>query len=344
MTQFHSPWFFILLPAIAAVAILALRRRPPALRVSEIASFREAIPRARWWAPERIPLWLAVLGLALLTVALARPRKGVEQLMERTHGIDIMLVLDVSGSMRAYDIPPNIQSDQKAVREINAGRIRNRIETAKAELRKFVRRRPNDRIGMIAFARLPYTVCPPTLDHDYLLNHLEMLDAGTLPDGTGIAPAIASATTRLKDSPAKRRVMVLFTDGENNVESEITPIQAAEIAHEFKIIIYTVGVGSDRPLMPVRGFFGPTLQPVQAGLDENLLRKIADITGGRYLRARDARGFARAMHEIDSLEKTELKAPHYLDYRERFLPWLIAGAACLALAFLLERTVFLRVP
>jgi len=344
MMHLHSPWFFALLPLIGVAAAIALRRKPPTLQVSEITSFRQAVPPPRWWRPVHLPIWLTAIGLSLLTVALVRPQKGIEQLMERTHGIDIMLVLDVSGSMQAYDISRGVTSEDEIVREINDGKLRNRIDTAKAELRKFVEHRPNDRIGLVAFARLPYTVCPPTLDHDYLLNHLQMLDAGALPDGTGIAPAIASGTTRLKDSPAKRRVMVLFTDGENNVESEITPIQAAEIAHDFKVVIYTVGVGSDRALMPVHTFFGARLQPAQAGLDEALLRKIADTTGGRYLRARDARGFARAMREIDSLEKTELKAPRYHDYREGFLPWLVAGALCLCLAFFLERTILLRVP
>ena len=165
-----------------------------------------------------------------------------------------------------------------------------------------------------------------------------------LPDGTGLAAPIASATTRLKDSPAKRRVMVLFTDGVNNVDAEITPLQAAKIAHSYHIVAYTVGVGSSRAIMPVNGFFGRQLRVVQAGLDAALLKKIADTTGGRYFAARDQAGFRRAMHEIDSMEKTTLKAPRYLDYRERFFPWLVAGAGLLLLAFLLEHTVLLQTP
>ncbi len=344
MMHLNSPWFAVLFPIVVFAVIVAVRRRRPAVRVSALGPFRKATRPPGLRHPVHWPAWIAGLGLACLTVAMMRPQKGIERLIERTRGIDIMLVLDVSGSMKAYDIPGTVGSDEELRRLWDSGRLKPRIEVAKEELRKFVEQRPNDRIGLIAFARLPYTVCPPTLDHDYLLNHLQMLEAGMLPDGTGIAAPIASATTRLKDSPAKRRVMVLFTDGENNVDAEVTPRQAAKIAHTFHIVAYTVGVGSSQALMPVQGFFGRQLRLVRAGLDEPLLRDIADTTGGRYFPARDARGFRDAMREIDAMEKTTIEAPRYLDYRERFFPWLAAGALLLVLAFFLENTLLLQVP
>lgn len=344
MMHLHSIWFAALFPVVAFAVIVALRKRRPAVTVSTAGPFRKATPPMHWWHPLQWPILIAGVGLACLTVAMMRPQKGIERLIERTKGIDIMLVLDVSGSMQAYDVPDSIDSDEAIQRAWNAGRLKSRIDVAKKELRHFVENRPNDRIGLVVFARLPYTVCPPTLDHDYLLNHLQMLDAGMLPDGTGLAAPIASATTRLKDSPAKRRVMVLFTDGVNNVDAEITPRQAAKIAHTYHIVAYTVGVGSRRPIMLMNSFLGRQLQYVRAGLDTALLKSIADTTGGQYFAARDPAGFGRAMHEIDTMEKTTIEAPRYLDYRERFFPWLVLGAALLLLAFLLECTLLLQVP
>jgi len=344
MMHLHSPWFAVLFPVVACAVVVAIRRRRPAVTVSTTGPFRKATSPLRWWHPLRWPILIAGLGLACLTVAMMRPQKGIERLVERTKGIDIMLVLDVSGSMQAYDAPNALDSLEAVEHALNTGRLKARIDVAKKELRRFVENRPNDRIGLLVFARLPYTVCPPTLDHDYLLNHLKMLDAGMLPDGTGLAAPIASATTRLKDSPAKRRVMVLFTDGENNVDAEITPRQAAKIAHTYRIVAYTVGIGSSRAVMRVNRFFGPQIQPARAGLDAALLKDIADTTGGRYFAARDPAGFRRAMHEIDSMEKTTIEAPHYLDYRERFFPWLAIGVALILLAFLLECTFLLQVP
>jgi len=344
MLHIHSPWFALLFPVVAVGVFFALRRRPPGVLVSEVRSYELANRRPGPLHPVHLPVWIAGLGLCCLVAALMRPQKGVERLIEKTHGIDIMLVLDVSGSMQAYDVPPNLRTGEQVVEAIRSGRLKSRLDVAREELRRFVEKRPSDRIGLIAFARLPYTVCPPTLDHDYLVNHLVMLDAGSLPDGTGIAPAVASAVTRLEGSPAKRRVMVLFTDGENNVDAEITPLQAAKIAADKNIVIYTVGIGSNVAVMPVRTPFGTSLQLARAGLDEKLLREMAEATGGRYFRARDAAAFARVMQEIDSLEKVELKAPRYLDYRERFMPWLVAGSVLLLIAFLLRSTLCLAVP
>ncbi|MCC6582004.1 MAG: VWA domain-containing protein [Phycisphaeraceae bacterium] len=338
--RFANPWMAVLVVPLAAGLVLALRRLPPALLVSQLATFRTAFPARPLGHPVHIPLYLYAAAMLLAIVALMRPQFGNERLIERREGIDIVLILDVSGSMQCYDAAGVSERDVAAA--INAGRLKPRIEVAKEELRKFVESRPNDRLGLIAFSRLPYMVCPPTLDHDFLLNHLATLEAGMLTDGTGIATPIASATTRLQTSSAKRRVAVLFTDGMNNVQASITPQQAADIAKTFSIAVYTVGIGSESAWVAPRGFLQRI--PPGEGVDEELLRSIAAKTGARYFAARDRESFAKVMKEIDALETTTLEAPRYLDYREQFMPLLTAALVLLLVAFLLENAWLQTVP
>jgi Ca-activated chloride channel family protein len=343
MIHFHSPWFALLLPVVALVLWRSFRLRPPSVTVSTAEPFVSAAGRGRWTT--RVPTLVGAVGLVLLVVALMRPQRGVERTVQRAEGIDIMLVLDVSGSMEAIDVPGGISNSSELERALQSGRVKTRIEVAREELRAFVQSRPSDRIGLIAFARQPYVVSPPTLDHEFLLNHLAMLEAGMLPDGTGIAPPVASSVNRLKDSEAKRRVLVVFTDGENNIDAEITPLQAAKLAHTFDVTIYTVGVGGDRAVVRTRDLFGRNVFRRQdAGFRPELLRAMAEVTEGRYFAARDADAFSRTMDEIDELETVTLETPRYTDYRERFLPWLLAGAALLLLGYVLEHTLFLTIP
>jgi Ca-activated chloride channel family protein len=341
--HFHSLWWCLLAVALLLAVVVAVRRRPPAITVSHLSSF--GVPaRPRMIHPLRLPLLLFSAGVLALIVALMRTQKGIERYMRRAEGIDVMLALDVSGSMEAYDIAERYDSESKVLTGIRSGELQTRIDVAKAELRKFVERRPNDRIGLIAFARLPYVVCPPTLDHRFLLGNMDLVDAGKLPDGTGIAAPVASATNRLKGSSAKRRVLVLFTDGSNNVDAAITPKQAAKLAQTFDVVVYTVGVGSNRSVIIANTPFGPRLRTGGADFNRQLLEQIADTTGGRYFEARDTEAFGRVMQEIDDLETTSMEQPVYIDYRERFVPWLIAGIALILLAFLLENTVLQTVP
>lgn len=342
--RFANPWLALLLLPLIAGMLLALRRRPPTLQVSRLQPYRVAFPRGTFWHLVHTPLYLYGVGLLLCILALMRPQFGNERLIERKDGIDIVLILDVSGSMQSYDVPSELTSGEEITAAINSGRLKTRLDTAKEELRKFVKNRPNDRFGLIAFSRLPYTVCPPTLDHEFLINHLDTLEPGMLPDGTGIANPIASATTRLKDSPAKRRVGVLFTDGMNNVQAAITPQQAADIAKTFKIAVYTVGIGSARAVAIAASMFGRRLQQVESEFDQKLLEDIADKTAARYFAARDQTSFAKVMKEIDALETTVLETPRYLDYREQFMPLLGVALALFLLAFLLENTRFQAVP
>ncbi|MFA5205161.1 MAG: VWA domain-containing protein [Lentisphaeria bacterium] len=341
--RFAQPWFALLLPVVLAAAVLAWRRRPPAFLVSGTAAFAAAAAGRR--TPWRWPLLLTVAGLGCGVVALMRPQAGVERLIERAEGVDIMLVLDVSGSMQSYDVPESLDNGPEIARAIRDGTLKTRLATAQEELRRFVEGRPNDRIGLIAFARLPYMACPPTLDHDFLLNHLATLEPGMLPDGTNIATPLGSATARLKDSPSRRRVAVLFTDGEHNVDASLSPRQAALLAKDNRVALHTVGIGSARAVILARDPFGNQgLQRSPAGLDQPLLEELAASTGGRYFAARDAAGFQKVMREIDALEKTSLEAPRYLDYREQFPGWLGAGLVLLLAGFLLEHTLLRTDP
>ncbi len=344
MPHFFSPWFALLLLPLLGAFYWSLRRRPPSLLVSHAGTYGAGKSRSLW-RPVHAPLLIQTLGLALLVVALMRPQEGLEKVMQHAEGIDIMLLLDVSGSMEAFDPSAGLGMDE-AARQIQSGLLKNRLEVAKQELAKFVQRRPGDRIGLIAFATRPYVVCPPTLDHDFLLNHLQTLQPGMFADnGTGIAPPIASATSRLKDSQAKRRVAVLFTDGENNVEAKITPVEAAGIAAQFAVSVYTVGIGGRQAVAIRSGWFGRR-QLVQAGygLDQELLEKIAAETGGKYFAARDAAMFGQVMEEIDQLETIGMEVPRFMDYREQFYSWMLTGAGLFLLGLFLEYTIFLRGP
>ncbi len=341
--RFAQPWFALLALALPFVITLAWRRRRPAFLVSDTTTFVAAAATRR--PPLRWPLLLHAAGLLCCVVALMRPQAGIERLIERAEGVDIMLVLDVSGSMQSYDVPEALDRGPAIASAIQSGALKDRLTTAQDELRQFVEGRPNDRIGVIAFARQPYMVCPPTLDHDFLLSHLATLKPGMLPDGTNIATPLGSATARLKDSPSRRRIIVLFTDGEQNVDSSLSPRQAALLAKDNRATIHTVGIGSDRAIILVNDTFGnQSLQRSPAGLDQALLEELAGTTGGRYFAARDAAGFQKVMHEIDALEKTSLETPRYRDYREQFPWWLGAGLALMLAAFVLEHTVLRTDP
>ncbi|MFA4944148.1 MAG: VWA domain-containing protein [Lentisphaeria bacterium] len=347
MFRFAQPWAGGLLLALLAAALLAWRRRPPALRMPAGAPWRRLAARAGAGVPRwRWPLLLTTAGLALCVAALMRPQAGLGRSVRHSQGIDIMLALDVSGSMESFDVPPEIQTLREAGRAIEAGRLRDRLSVAKAELERFVRRRADDRIGVIAFARLPYLICPPTLDHEFLVNHLQSVHAGSLPDGTNLAGAVAAAAYRLKDAGSRRRVAVLFTDGVNNIQDRVTPRQAAELAAACNVTLYTVGIGSDRAVGVGPDWLGNrTVQAVEeASLDEALPREVATATGGRYFAAQDAAGFARAMAEIDRLEKVEIEVIRFEDWRERFPGWLAAGLILLLAAFGLEQTCCQSLP
>ncbi|MFO7821457.1 MAG: VWA domain-containing protein [Lentisphaeria bacterium] len=347
LPHIKTPWWGLLALFVVLGLIIAWRRRPPTLKVSTLRPFKSATGSGGTRKRSlilKLPLLIYSVGLLALVFALCRPQEGIERTIKRTEGIDIMLALDVSGSMEAYDLGQEYQTRDAVFRGIDNGDLLSRIAVAQQELVRFVEGRPHDRIGLIVFSNYPYVACPPTLDHDFLLQNLNQLDIGAFRDQTGIASPIASATSRLKGSDAERRVLVLFTDGDNNVNAAVTPLQAAKLADSKDIVTYTVGVGSRRSVVVADTPWGRRLRGGAAGFNENLLKSIAEITGGDYFTAKDAASFRQVMEEIDKLEKTTLEQPVYIDYRERFLPWLLAGLTLCLIAFVLETTVLQAVP
>jgi Ca-activated chloride channel family protein len=343
--KLEYPWLLLLFIPYAAILFMGWTLRAPSIRVPGLAPFRRAAGGARRvnWR-KLIPFVLFAIGGAAMIVAVAQPREGIEEIRSKADGIDIMIAVDLSPSMSAIDAPSTV-SDAQVATLIQRGSLKNRIDTAKIEIARFIEERPNDRIGLIAFASLPYVMCPPTLDHAFLLANLERLSVGQIGDGTGIASPIASAVKRLKDSEAKSRILVLFTDGSNTVNGQITPRDAGKLADTFDITIYTVGIGSSLARIPVSTLFGGVgFQTYPNEFDETLLKELADMTGGRYYRAADAKGMAQAMNEINKLEKTSVEQPVVVNWRELYpwFCWLALGSVLLGLFF--RQTLCLRLP
>jgi Ca-activated chloride channel family protein len=269
-------------------------------------------------------------GLVFLIVALARPQRGLAEHRVKSEGIDIVMLIDLSTSMEATDLS-------------TASKRRDRLDAAKEVMEPFIKERINDRIAMVGFAAVPYSVAPLTLDHGWLIQRMEMLKTGMLEDGTAIGSAIASGANRLRDSKAKSRVMVLLTDGVNN-RGKISPEDAARIAKTLNIKIYTVGVGSNDGWIrnPGGGIFGAQRMLVE--LDEESLKNIAEITGGLYFRATDMKELKQIYAKIDKMEKTEIEMKNYTRYEEAFMPFLFWGVGLLLIERLLAFSKFGRLP
>jgi len=275
---------------------------------------------------------LSYVALASFLIALSRPQLGREITRVQASGVDILLVLDVSRSMLAEDF------------SIGASRA-NRLEVTKKVTEQFIRKRPNDRIGIIAFAGRPYLVSPLTLDHDWLIQNLDRLQIGLVEDGTAIGSAIASAANRLKDKDAKTKLIVLLTDGDNNA-GKVMPLTAAEAAKALGIRIYTIGAGTvgEAPF-PFPDAFGRTVyRNVPVDFKEDTIRDIAKITNGTAFRATDTKSLEKIFAEIDKLEKSKVEVEKIAQYRDLF-PWFLgAGIAFLSLEILLSQTLWRRLP
>jgi Ca-activated chloride channel homolog len=319
--RFQDPWWLLTLLAAAGVWVAQRWREPhaPAVVFPGAARLATSRPRgrARW---RSLPLMLAAGGLALCGVALARPQRGSVHEAVSTRGVDIVVTLDVSGSMAAEDFQP-----------------RNRLTVAKEVVAEFVRRRASDRVGLVVFAARSLTKAPPTTDQAVLLRQLEDVRLNTLPDGTAIGSGLATALTRLRRSQASSRVIVLVTDGGNNA-GEIDPATASDLARAMQVRVYTIGVGREGEVpMPVRvrdPYTGAVVErtvPMEVKFDEPLLRRIAEQTGGDYFRASDPAALRAVFVQIDRLEKSEIKQRAFRRYRELYPPILAAGALLLAL-------------
>ena len=344
MNLFAYPWMLLgLIPAALVILYYFCGKPQCGIIVPDAGIIKPTQRRFRRVAPWGSGLLISG-AMLLLVVALARPRIGDEKLILRNQGIDMIMVLDLSGSMGAVDVPGNITNQQDLERAVNNNTLKNRLESAKSELTKFIKARPNDRIGLIGFAEYGYTFSPPTLDHEWLTAALKPLKPGIIGDATGIASPVASAIKRLDKSQAPRRVLVLFTDGKNNVSHRLTPLATAQLAKEKNIIIYTVGIGNNNAYMLQEGFFGRRLVRYPGEFDEKLLQEMASVTGGKYFRAADENGMNEVMSEINQLEKTNFEQPRYIEYREFAPPLAAIALIMLLLACCQKNTIEASAP
>lgn len=326
--QFASSIFLWLLLLVPAISYYLWRRRNK-MKVELQFSFLNVFGKiAKTWREKlrNIPVILRMSAIAFCIIALARPQSVSEKQNIQTEGIDIVLILDISGSMLAEDFNPN------------------RIEAAKQVASEFVDGRANDRIGLVIFSGESFTQCPLTTDYPVLKNLLREVKNGMIVDGTAIGLAIANGINRLKDSKAKSKVMILLTDGVNN-RGEIDPITAARIAVTYGIRVYTIGVGAQgQAPYPVQTPFGIRRQLVPVDIDEKMLTQVADMTGGKYFRATDNRKLKAIYNEIDKLEKTKIEVTAYKKYSELFDDWLILCLFTVILEIGLSNTVLRKNP
>ncbi|MDR4505254.1 MAG: VWA domain-containing protein [Candidatus Scalindua sp.] len=333
MIFLKDPLFLILI-IILVPLILAnyvLRKDNGNIRFSSLNLFKNITP-GKTSRLKHTLIALRILIIILLIFALARPQSGKAHSKAKTEGIDIVLALDVSGSMLAEDFIVNEKRH-------------NRLHVAKEVVRDFIKWRENDRLGMVVFAGQAYTQCPLTLDYDILLQFLDKVNIGMVEDGTAIGSAIGVCVNRLKSSQAKSKVIILLTDGRNN-SGEIDPLTAAELAKAFDITIYTVGAGTKGLApYPTKGAFGFTVyQSIQIDIDDEGLTEIADITGGKYFRATDTESLKEVYRQIDSLERTEMEIARYTEYNELFDYLLLPALGIFIFEIVLANTRFRKIP
>lgn len=330
---FAHPWLLLLLLALPVLALLRGKiGGTPGILFSS-TKLVMAVGKRRRSRAGAILASLLYGAMACLIAALARPQLGRTLERVQASGVDIMLVLDVSGSMMAEDYT------------IGSSRA-NRIDAVKRVTQQFIEARPNDRIGIIAFAGRPYLVSPLTLDHEWLIRNLDRVQLGLVEDGTAIGSALASAVARLKDRDAKTKLIVLLTDGANNA-GKVLPLTSAEAAKALGMKIYTVGAGSDGPVpVPVgKDMFGKTVyRKMVFDFDEKLLDQIAKIGDGKYFRAADTDSMGKTFREIDRMEKTKVEVEKSADYRDLFPLFLVLGVILLAAEAILSQTLWRRLP
>ncbi|WP_419700691.1 vWA domain-containing protein [Mucilaginibacter sp. NFX135] len=313
-------WLFLIIPLMVAWYVWKQRQLQGTLGVPTLKSFTfKKSYTARF---RHVGIVIRSLAIAALIVALARPQSSLSWQNSSTEGIDIMIASDISGSMLAEDFKPN------------------RLEAGKNIAIDFIKNRPDDRIGLVIFSGESFTQCPLTIDHDVLINVFSDIKNGMIEDGTAIGMGLATAVNRLRTSTAKSKVIILLTDGSNNSGS-IPPITAAEIAKQFGVRVYTVGLGTNGYApYPVPTPMGIQYQRMKVDIDEGTLSKIANITGGKYFRATNNETLRQIYTQIDKLEKAKIDVTQYRRKTEMFLPWAIIALALLSLEFLLKNTLF----
>jgi Ca-activated chloride channel family protein len=319
-------WLLILLPVMIVWYIFRGRRSTSSMTLSGFENIDERIGSSRIWL-RHILFLLRLAVVSLLVVVLARPQSSNKWEQVTTEGIDIVMCMDVSGSMRAMDFRPN------------------RLEASKDVGIEFVNARENDRFGLVVFAGESFTQCPMTTDRGVVVNFLNDIDFGVIEDGTAIGMGLATAVNRIKDSRAKSRVVILLTDGVNN-RGDVGPVTAAEIAASFGIRVYTIGVGTHgNAPVPVQDAFGRVVtrsMPVE--IDEDVLKKIAETTDGTYFRATDNHKLREIYQQIDELEKTRMDVKQFSKRKDEYFPFLLAAMLFLLFEIMLRYTIFRTIP
>lgn len=326
-TYLHPHFFYLLLVLLPMIAWYIWKQKDlnASLQISSLKGFSN-IRKSRKTYLRHLPFALRCMAIVFLVIALARPQSTDSKRDVTTEGIDIMVSLDISGSMLAMDFDPN------------------RLEAAKDVATEFIAGRPNDKMGLVVFAAESFTQCPLTVDHAVLTNLIRDVETGMLRDGTAIGLGLSTAVSRIKDSKAKSKVIILLTDGVNN-RGEIHPLTAAEIAQSFGIRVYTIGVGSHGTApFPVNTVFGQQVQDMEVKIDEEMMQEIADITGAKYFRATNKNKLREIYEEIDQMEKSKIEVKEYSKRSEEFIPFALLALALLLSEVLLRNTILRNLP
>ena len=328
MMTFHNPeylFLFLLLVPIVFWYIWEMHKSDASLQISSHRNLM-FFPKSKKIKLRHVPFVFRTIAIALIIVALARPQASNSWRTQNTEGIDIMMALDLSGTMLAEDLKPN------------------RLEAAKSVATEFILSRPNDNIGLVVFARESFTQCPLTTDHAVLINLFNGVKYGLIHDGTAIGLGLANAINRIKDGKAKSKIIILLTDGSNNC-GDIAPITAAEIAKTFGIRIYTIGVGTKGIVnIPVPTPMGVQYQQMQSDFDSKSLQDIANLTGGKYYNATDNSKLRHIYQSIDQLEKTKISVREFNKKDEQFYVFAILALIILSLEILIRNTILRRIP
>ncbi|MEO8821562.1 MAG: VWA domain-containing protein [Ginsengibacter sp.] len=324
---FGQPWLLLLILIIPVLIYWKFSKGKKQVAAIGISSTK-GLANSRSWKNsfQQLPFIFRLLALSCIIVALARPQTKFDETQTEGEGIDIILAIDVSGSMTAQDFTPN------------------RMEAAKKVAEEFVDNRPSDRIGVVIFAGESFTICPLTTDHYVLKSQIEQIRNGLLEDGTAIGSGLATSVDRLRNSKAKSKVVILLTDGMNN-GGLIDPSTALEIAKTFHVKVYTIGVGTDGYApTPVSTPLGIVMQNQKVSIDETLLKNIAQQTGGEYFRATDNKSLESIYKQIDKMEKSKVEITTFHRYTEKFYPFILAAMALLLIEIILRYTLFKKFP
>ncbi len=331
MFRFEDPWLLVFGLVLVPVFYGYWDRRGAArIQFSSLAPFGR-IPPSLSVQLRHCLIVFRCMGIGLCVVALARPQAGQKEIEILTEGIDIMLCLDTSGSMRALDFE-------------REGRRTDRLDVVREVVKAFIQKRQNDRIGMVVFGEQAFTQCPLTMDYGVLLSFLDRIEIGMAGDSTALGSALATGVKRLKEVPGESKVIILVTDGRNNA-GRIAPETAAEIAKTYEVKVYTIGVGveGESPFL-METLFGKRYVYQKVDLDEETLKHIADVTGGSYFRAEDTASLEEIYEQIDQMERSEAKVKEYMEYEELFAQFAFPGFLLILAGFVLENTRFRKIP